>query len=128
VTTYFNDFFFEYLQNGTDGMFAEIPSNRKNFRRWVYIRVYRMCSVTNSFTLPDNRFAHGPLYWYMDVFDFDHITYDFKDYEKDEDCGVTQREYVERLQTTDLEEFKRKLEEYSLNQDMFTYDNPDFPQ
>ena len=124
----FNDFFFEYLQKGTDGMVAEIPSHRKNFRRWVYICVHRKCSITDGFTFPDNRFAHGPLYWFMDVFDFDHVTNDFKDYRKDEDCGITQRKYIERIRTTNLEEFKKKLEEYSLKQDMFTFGNPDFPQ
>ena len=69
----------------------------------------RKCSISSGFTFPDHRFAHGPLYWCMDVFDFDHVTYDFKDYEKDEDCGIIQREYIERLQTMDLEEFKKRF-------------------
>ena len=124
----FNYFFFEYLQRADHSMIAEIPSDRDNFRRWVYIHAGRKCSESSGFVFSDHRFAYGPVYWCMDVFDFDHATYDFKDYEKDEDCGVTQREYVERVETTDLDVFKIKLKKYSLNQDMFAYSNPDFPQ
>jgi len=127
MSTSFNDFFFEYLQRG-DAMFAEIPSKRKNFRRWAYVYVLRKSFIFRGFVSPVSQAAHGPPYWFMDIFDFDHVTYDFKDYEKDPDCGMTHREYIERLQTADLELFKRKLEEFSLNQDMFTYENWDFPQ
>ena len=120
----FNSFFFEYLENG-EGMEAEIPSPKQGMRRWVFIYVYCKCEESILPVSPNNRFAIGPLHWYFQVFDFDHNQYDFI---SDKYCGTTMREYVEEFVTTDLEEFKRKLEEYSLNQDMFSYHNPDFPQ
>jgi len=69
-----DDTFIEKLKIG-NRMITEIPSPISTHRRWVDIGVNRNNSGSYVRGPALGKFAFGPFYWRIHVFEFDHITY-----------------------------------------------------
>jgi hypothetical protein len=105
-----NEYFFEEIKK-TGHKIAEIQCLRQCYRRWIVIRVTRRNRWNNMPCRVFDVDAIGPCYWQIEVFDFDHVTYNLHDekYMYDYDTAFDKREMFYELKTTDQEEFEREV-------------------
>ena len=109
---------------------GEANSPNPKLRRWIELSVSRPNSMMDGeLGEPLNRFAFGPFYWKLQIFDFDHNKHNMDDDEYDYDCdiGITERIFVCEMVTTELDDLVILLKKHAPNQDCFTKANFDYP-